>query len=287
MLKIRIMLSAIVLIWSAYGPAAYSAPRFEISFPRSAHARPITGRVILMISRDATPEVRLQVAPIMFGVDVNGLQPEQDVMVDETVPGALLGSLKAIPPGDYCVQAVLNVYTEFHRADGHVIWAHMDLWEGQKFNISPGNLHSTVQRVRIDPTAENRISLRLTETTPPIATEPDTQWVKRIKIRSKLRTKFWGHPISPTGPIQPFRNLGGISLLWIQSNPQRSSHNNPSALGETVQPCRSASARPLVNHNSGKLAKLGVWARPNDLWKSSISTGAARANLRWRPPTGT
>jgi hypothetical protein len=34
--------------------------------------------------------------------------------------------MKDVPPGDYYVQALVNVYTQFHRSDGHVIWAHMD-----------------------------------------------------------------------------------------------------------------------------------------------------------------
>ncbi len=34
---------------------AAAAPRFEISFPASVHAQPITGRVFLAISRDSAP----------------------------------------------------------------------------------------------------------------------------------------------------------------------------------------------------------------------------------------
>ena len=51
------------------------------------------------------------------------------------------------------MQALVNVYTEFHRADGHTIWAHMDQWEGQQFNKSPGNLYSEVHKIHLDPAA--------------------------------------------------------------------------------------------------------------------------------------
>ena len=49
------------------------------------------------------------------------------------------------------MQALLVPYTEFRRADGHVIWAHRDEWEGQHFNWAPGTLLSDAERVRLDP----------------------------------------------------------------------------------------------------------------------------------------
>ncbi len=60
------------------------------------------------------------------------------------------------------MQALLNVYTEFHRADGHVIWAHMDQWDGQHFNWAPGNLLSPLQKVSLDPEAGYVVELNLT-----------------------------------------------------------------------------------------------------------------------------
>jgi hypothetical protein len=35
----------------------------------------------------------------------------------------------------------------------------------------------------------------LSKTIPPIEIPADTEWVKRIKLQSKLLTQFWGHPI--------------------------------------------------------------------------------------------
>ena len=51
------------------------------------------------------------------------------------------------------MQAIVNVYSEFKRADGHVVWMHDDQWEGQHWNRSPGNLYSDVQKVSVDPEA--------------------------------------------------------------------------------------------------------------------------------------
>jgi S-formylglutathione hydrolase FrmB len=88
----------------------------------------------------------------------------------------------------------MNVYTEFKRSDGHVIWAHMDQWEGQKFTVSPGNLYSDVQEVHLGPKSY-RIELHLAHMIPQQQLPADSHWVKRIKLQSKLLTQFWGRPI--------------------------------------------------------------------------------------------
>lgn len=172
--------------------------RFEISFPASAHAQPITGRVYLMLSRTNDREPRLQIGRTgvpFFGRDVEKLAPGQAAMIDETDLGSPVESLKDIPAGDYYVQGFVNVYSEFKRADGHVVWMHDDQWEGQHFNTSPGNLHSEVQRVTIDPKAGGAIKLSASRAIPPVNIPPDTEWVKRFKFQSPMLTKFWGRPI--------------------------------------------------------------------------------------------
>ncbi len=88
----------------------------------------------------------------MIGMDVNALKPDETAVVDGAALSYPFQSLKdPMPAGDYYVQAVLNVYTQFRRSDGHVIWAHMDQWEGQHFNKSPRNLYSPVLKVRLEP----------------------------------------------------------------------------------------------------------------------------------------
>ena len=104
----------------------------------------------------------------LFGVDVNALAPEQTAVIDASTPGAPVRSLREIPAGDYYVQAIVNIYTEFHRADGHTVWLHMDQWEGQHFNRSPGNLYSEVQKVHLDPAAGYDMKLSLTKVIPAV-----------------------------------------------------------------------------------------------------------------------
>lgn len=174
--------------------------RFEISFPKSVYDQPITGRVFVMVSNSRDPEPRLQVGfwfdeTPLFGADVEGLEPGEVAVIDSRTLGFPLTSLGEIPAGEYYVQGLVNIYTRFERSDGHVIWAHMDHWEGQQFNKSPGNLCSEIQKVRLDPDAGYTVQLNLSKEIPPIDLPPDTEWVKHEKFESKLLSEFWGHPI--------------------------------------------------------------------------------------------
>jgi len=195
---------AAVLAWGTFAGAHArplpSTPKFEVSFSESVHAAPITGRVFVIIATRKQPEPRLQAgswgdtAPL-FGADVNQLSPGQAAFIDSSTLGYPLKSLAEIPAGDYYVQAMLNVYTECHRSDGHTIWVHLDQWEGQQWNRSPGNLYSEVQQVHLDPAAGFDVKLGLTQVIPPLTVRPDTEWVKHIKFQSKLLSSFWGQPI--------------------------------------------------------------------------------------------
>jgi len=173
---------------------------FVLSFPQSAHSEEITGRVFVCISESNEREPRLQAGSWwnsvpFFGKDLQGLNPGEEVVIDGNTLGFPPESLKDIPEGDYYVQGLINIYTQFKRSDGHEIWAHMDQWEGQRFNRSPGNIYSKAQKVHLDPDQGYRIDLSMDKIIPPIEVPEDTQWVKRIKIKSELLSEFWGHPI--------------------------------------------------------------------------------------------
>src|SRR5262245_37391185 len=177
---------------------ARSNLRFEVAVPEALRSEPLTGRVYVMLSRSDEKEPRLQIGRTgvpFFARDVEKLAPGQPGVVDQSDLGSPLESLKDVPPGDYFVQGFVNVYSEFRRADGHVVWMHDDQWEGHKFNVSPGNLYSRVEKVRLDPAHGYTIRLTADQVIPPITAEPDNQWVKRFKFQSPSLTKFWGRPI--------------------------------------------------------------------------------------------
>jgi len=182
--------------------------RIEVSVPASLESRPIDGRVILVISRRQTPEPRfaqmtgLNAQP-MFGVDVDGLKPGQPAVIDAATRGWPVESLRDIPPGDYFVQATLNVYTTVTRADGHTIKVHLDQGEGQNYRTSPGNLVTNVEKVRIDPSTGGTVKIAFARKNPPIEAPRDTKYVKHIRFRSEVLSRWWGTDIF----------LGAIALL--------------------------------------------------------------------------
>ena len=48
--------------------------------------------------------------------------------------------------------------------------------------------------MHLDPAAGYNVKIELEKVIPPVVVPPDTAWVKRVKIQSKLLTDFWGHP---------------------------------------------------------------------------------------------
>ncbi|MEZ5417054.1 MAG: alpha/beta hydrolase-fold protein [Vicinamibacterales bacterium] len=171
--------------------------KVEITVPASVRSTPLTGRVYFIVARSGDREPRLQIGRTgtpFFGRDVENLAPGQAAVIDASDLGTPVASLKDLPPGDYVVQAFVNLYSEFQRADGHTVWMHDDQWEGQHWNVSPGNLYSQPQTVRIDATTE-RIRLSTDQVIGPAAVPADTAFVKRLKLQSPLLTKFWGRPI--------------------------------------------------------------------------------------------
>ena len=170
-------------------------PRFEVTYSASAHRGPLTGRLILVISKRGDVEPRLLVAPqgpAIFGVDVEQLRPDQPVVIDDAALGYPT-PLSKLPPGEYHVQAVVNVYEQVRRADGHTIWLHLNDGAQETFQVAAGNLYSDVQRVRFG--EGGTVRLAITRVIPAEPRPADTEWVKHVRIQSAKLTRFWGRPI--------------------------------------------------------------------------------------------
>jgi hypothetical protein len=195
-----ILPSCLLLLTVAFAhPALAADTYFRVTLPAGS-GQPVTGRVFVVISKSESPEPRLQVGSWrsrveFLGKDVQGLAPGESIILDALTLGFPFKSIRELPAGDYYVQAVVNVYTRFVRADAHVLWAHLDQWEGQQFNRSPGNLYSAVGHFHLDPLSGYEIRLTPDQVIPPISMPVDTAYVKHIKIQSTLLTQFWGQPI--------------------------------------------------------------------------------------------
>ncbi len=172
---------------------------FCISYPHKHGIPSLDGRVLLMISDDGTDEPRFQISrnlntQLGFGIDINGLKPEETAVINEGILGYPLKSISEIPAGEYWVQAMLHVYETFHRGDGHILKLPMDRGEGQMWQIAPGNLLSTPKQVHIDPGENDEIRIVLDQKIPPFPARHDTKYIKHIKMQSKLLSEFWGRP---------------------------------------------------------------------------------------------
>jgi hypothetical protein len=189
-------------------PGSKSPLRFEISFPSSLRSSAVDGRVLLMLAKNDDREPRFQIGngletQQIFGVDAEDLAPGKPIAIDEATIGYPRVSLNDVPPGDYYVQALLNVYETFHRGDGHTVKLSMDDGEGQHWNSSPGNLYSEPKKIHVDRANGGVIKIELRKIIPPITPPKDTKYIKHIKIQSALLSKFWGRPMY----------IGGVVLL--------------------------------------------------------------------------
>jgi hypothetical protein len=190
----------LVLAAQARAPETAASIRFDVSVPATAAPGPIDGRLLVMVSNDDREEPRFQISDdpstqVVAGVDVNGMQAGQPVAVDASAVAYPIESLAALPPGTYTVQALLQPYETFHRADGKTVKLPMDQGEGRQWNRAPGNLYSTPRKAVLDPGRGRAIEISLDKVIPPIPPPPETKYIKHIRIQSEKLTKFWGRPM--------------------------------------------------------------------------------------------
>ena len=196
-----LLLGILAFVFTATALHAQQPPsyRFAVSFPSAQSAAPLDGRLLLILSTDPSAEPRLQISnsvrtQMIFGLDVDALQPSQSVTLDEAAFGYPVRYLHDVPAGDYFVQVVLHKYETFHRADGTTVKLPMDRGEGQHWQLAPGNLYSTPRKIALH-AGGDPVSIVLDQIIPPIPDPPDTPYIRHIKIQSTLLTKFWGRPM--------------------------------------------------------------------------------------------
>jgi hypothetical protein len=189
----------LLIAWAGLAAGAQGTT-LTIALPNE-NAAPVDGRLVVIVSRKAEPEPRLQVnleaplrSPAMFGKTVQALRPGGRVVVGDDAYGWPMRRLSALPAGDYTVQAVLNRYETFNRADGSTVQLPPEMGEGQQWNLKPGNLYSRPMLVHLGPDAE-QATLTLDQVVPPIPQPKDTPFVRHIRIRSALLSTYWGKDV--------------------------------------------------------------------------------------------
>ena len=198
--------------------ASLTAQEFHIRISDSAAENigdlglevPITGRAYLILSRESDEEPREQVGirgVPFWSMEVRALGSGQAVMLEPGAPGVIgypLEDLSGVPPGRYWAQAFLNVFTPFHRADGHVVEMHLNSGAGQSPWRAPGNAYSQAVEVEIQPGSNTRVELEIDQVIPPMEPVPAGgslqqgnptdrgDLVRFFKIRSEALSNFWG-----------------------------------------------------------------------------------------------
>jgi hypothetical protein len=175
-------------------PDGEAAPYFSVTFSGDSA---LDGRLLLLISTDDSDEPRFQISDDqgtqqVFGLDVNEWQSGSEAVFTQEMFGYPVQSLSELPAGEYYVQAFLQKYETFRRADGHVVQLPMDQGEGRQWNRAPGNLYSKPRKIRFDPAKAGNIRIELDQIILPIVPPKDSEYVKHIRIRSQLLSDFWG-----------------------------------------------------------------------------------------------
>jgi len=210
-----ILLAAVVACTPS--PSGTKAPKFSVKLTESAAQEianlglevPIVGRAYVILTSDGETEPREQVGlrgVPFWGREVRDLRAAEEVAIvpgGKGVIGHPLADFSTVPPGEYTVQAFLNVFTTFNRADGHVVEMHLNSGAGQSPWEAPGNAKSEPQQVRIDD-AGGTIRLEINQVNPPTDPVPDGgslqqgnpsdrgEFVRFVKIRSEVLSTFWG-----------------------------------------------------------------------------------------------
>ena len=183
-------------------PASAASPSFSVFFPAAMSTATIDGHITLIVAKGASKEPRTLLSedrpltsPALFGLTVDGMKPGAAATIDAKAFGWPLRSLSLLPNGDYTVQAVLNRYETYHLADGRVLKLPPDMGEGQHWAEKPGNLYSKPVKIHVDSAHPATVTLALDQKIGPVTPKADTPFIKNIRIKSELLTKYWGRPV--------------------------------------------------------------------------------------------
>lgn len=199
-LNVLFILLAITL-WQCTPASQRSNLKFSISFTQEMSDQAQDGRLLIMLSNNDASEPRFQIndglkAQLVFGVDVEGMQPGQEIIIDEDAFGFPFRSIADIPAGTYYAQALINRYETFKLKTGHSVKLPPDQGEGQQWNRKPGNFYSQPVKLELDPAKGKTISIKMDQKIPPIKKPEDTKYIKHIEIESKMLSEFWGRPMT-------------------------------------------------------------------------------------------
>jgi hypothetical protein len=252
--------------------------RFHVSFDKAVSAEPFTGRVYVMLSRQAGAEPRsgpnwFRPEPF-FAWDVKGWKPGETIALGADGLG-FPAPLAKLPKDTWTVQAV------------------MDLDRGARnFSTAPGNGYSKTVRQALDPDATGPVELVIDQVVPPRRFE-ETDRVKLVDIESKVLTAFHNratrmragvilpksfaaepkkrYPVvyeipgfggTHSGALGLVKreptDVDGVEMLWVVLDPSCRLGHHVFADSANNGPCGRALVEELVPAVEGQFRGLGV-----------------------------
>ena len=173
-------------------------PIIEVTFNNKLSNESFDGRLLVMISKDGSKEPRYQIndtkdTGILVGKNVENWKSGNVEGFNSKTLAYPIENLGELDNGEYYIQALLHKYETFNLSNGKTVKLPMDQGEGQHWNTSPKNIYS--KPIKINFKKNTTVKIEITEEIPPIEPEKDTDYIKHVKIKSELLSKFWGRPM--------------------------------------------------------------------------------------------
>ena len=173
-------------------------PIIEVTYNNKLSNESFDGRLLVMISKDGSKEPRFQIndtedTGILVGKNVENWKSGNVEGFYSKTLAYPIENLGELDNGEYVIQALLHKYETFNLSNGKTVKLPMDQGEGQHWNTSPKNIYS--KPIKINFKKNTTVKIEITEEIPPIEPEKDTDYIKHVKIKSELLSKFWGRPM--------------------------------------------------------------------------------------------
>jgi hypothetical protein len=188
----RSSVACILVLGSALAALGLSRPaepdkttdlRFQVTLAKGVKPESPDGRLLLVLCRDPDVEPRdnigdtgLNASPLL-GVDAKELTTESKIIVDQQAAIFPIPNLAKLPAGEYRVQAVFHTNRDLNLHD------------------APGNLYSDPLTVKLDPAKGGVVKVELAHRIPDEQMPEETEYVKYVKLKSELLSKFHGRPM--------------------------------------------------------------------------------------------
>ena len=173
-------------------------PIIEVTYNNKLSNESFDGRLLVMISKDGSKEPRYQIndtkdTGILVGKNVENWKSGNVEGFNSKTLAYPIENLGELDNGEYYIQALLHKYETFNLSNGKTVKLPMDQGEGQHWNTSPKNIYS--KPIKVNFKKNTIVKIEITEEIPPIEQEKDTDYIKHVKIKSELLSKFWGRPM--------------------------------------------------------------------------------------------